>query len=125
MILTEKIQVTTVGADGSALGNKSSGHPVNGEVVAIYVDWSASAPGTDRIVITCESDDNHPAITLYDKTASATDDWVYPSVQLTDTAGTGKAFYVPISVSGTINAAVTLSNALAVAATVYVYVRER
>jgi len=123
MISTEKITVVTTGADGSGLGEQVSAHPVNGELVAIYVDWGSTAPGTSKIVVICESDDDHPAITLYDKTAAATDLWVYPTIVQTTTDGTARTAYAPIPVAGTLKVNVTLCNALSPAATAYVYVK--
>jgi hypothetical protein len=124
MIQTEKIQVTTTGANGSASGSAVSARPLAGEVVALRVDWAATAPGgTSDIDVVCESDDDHPEITLYDKDNAATDVWVYPTIEETDTAGTGRSAYREIPISGHIKVSVAQCNALDPAVTVYVYVR--
>lgn len=125
-VRTEKIIVTTTGADGSATGTAYSSKPLSGELYALYVDWHASAPaGTSDITITVDSDDNHPAITIYAKTDSVTDAWVYPVVQSTGTDGVAVAsVYQHILVSGRVKAAVAQSNALTACATVYLYLKE-
>jgi hypothetical protein len=124
-VRTAKIAVTTTGSDGSASGTGYSAKPVSGELYAIYVDWHTSAPVTSDITVTVESDDDHPAITLYSKSDSATDAWVYPVVQCTDTGGTAvTGEYQHILVSGRIKVAVAQSNALDPAVTVYVFLKE-
>ena len=124
-VQTARIAVTTIGSAGSATGTDYSTSSVDGEVFAIRVDWHASAPGaTSDIVITVDSDDYHPSITLYSKSDSATDAWVYPVVQSTDTAGSAVAGqYQHILASGKIKVAITGCNALTDAAVVYVYLR--
>jgi hypothetical protein len=126
MIRSTQFTVTTTGADGSATGTGYSPHPLNGELLAIYVDWAATAPaGTSDIAITVDSDDAHPAVSLYSKSDSVTDAWVYPVVQSTDTAGTGVAgAYQHIAVAGRIKAAIAGCNALSPAATITVYLQE-
>jgi hypothetical protein len=123
VIQTEKITVTTTGEDGSASGVGYSARPLVGEVVAMRVDWHASAPATSDIDVVCESDDDHPEITLYSKDDSATDAWAYPTIEETDTGGTGRGTYREIPVSGRIKVSVAQANALDPAVTVYLYVR--
>ena len=123
MIQTEKIEVTTSGEDGSAAGSAVSARALVGEVAAIYIDWAATAPGTSDIDVVCESDDDHPEITLVGKDDSATDAWFYPTIEETDTAGTGRSSYREIPISGSVKVTVAQCNALDPAVTVYVYVR--
>lgn len=125
MVRSHKITVTTTGSAGSATGTGYSSKPLNGELYAIYVDWSASAPVTSDITITVASDDNHPSVTLYAKTNSVTDAWVYPVVQSTDTAGTAvTGEYQRILIDGRVSVAIAQSDALATAATVYLYLED-
>lgn len=126
MVTSHKIIVTTTGSAGSATGTNYSSKPLNGELYAIYVDWHASAPaGTSDITITVDSDDDHPAVTLYAKTNSATDVWVYPVVQSTGTDGTAvTGIYQHILISGRVKVVVAQSDALTAAATVYLYLRD-
>lgn len=125
-VRTQKIAVTTTGSAGSATGTAYSNTTVSGELFALYVDWHASAPaGTSDITITVDSDDNAPAVTLYAKTNAVTDLWVYPVVQSTDTAGAGvTGVYQHILVSGKIKVVIAQCDALAPAATVYLYLKE-
>jgi hypothetical protein len=126
MLHVQEITVTTTGTNGSATGNGYSSRPINGEVRAIYVDWSSSAPaGTSDIAITIEADDDRPAVTLYSKANSVTDAWVYPSIQRTGTDGANiAAQYQNVVAQGRVKVAVTDCDALAAAVVVYVYVWE-
>jgi len=124
VITTEKITVTTTGADDSASGTGYSARALVGEVMALRVDWSGDAPAGSDIDVVCESDDDHPEITLYDKDDSKTDAWVYPTIEETDTAGTGRSTYRPIPISGRLKVSVADCDALATAVTVYAYVRQ-
>lgn len=125
MIRTARIKVTTTGAAGSAAGEAYSPAPVNGLLQALHVDWHASAPGgTSDITITVEADANHPAVTLYTKANSATDAWVYPTVEETDTGGTGVSTYRDIPVAGRIRVQVAQCDALTDAVVVTAYVVE-
>ena len=117
--------MTTTGADGAATGTAYSDTPLNGELMALVVDWGATAPGaTSDITVTVDADDNHPAVTLYSKADSATDVTVYPRVQNTTTAGVAiDASFDRIPVAGRIKVAVAGCNALAPAVTVYAYLK--
>jgi hypothetical protein len=119
-----KISVTTTGSAGSATGDGYSPSPICGEIVAIRVDWHASAPATSDITITFDTDDNHPVITNYAKTDSVTDAWVYPVVQSTDTGGTGVTWYQHPVGDGRLKVAIAQSDALTNAAVVYVFLKE-
>lgn len=125
MLRSQQIAVTTVGADGSAVGNNVGTIPIHGEIKALRVDWHASAPATSDIDITLEADASHPQTVLYDKDDAKDDLWVYPHVQATSTAGAGiTGVYVPIVGSGYPKVAVAQCNALAPAVTVTVYWEE-
>ena len=119
-----RIAVTTIGADGAAVGTAYSPRPIDGEIAAVHVDWGATAPNTSDIAVTIESDDNHPAITLYSKANANADVSVYPLVQATGTDGAAIAsWYVPIFGAGRVKVVVGDCNALAPAVTVTVYVK--
>lgn len=126
MIRTAKIPVTTSGEDGVATGEAYSAYPLNGELAMVVVDWAATAPaGTSDIAVTVEADEQHPAVTLYSKENAATDVALCPVKQVTGTDGVLIAdTYARIPVAGRIKVAVTGCDALAPAATVYVYVNE-
>lgn len=125
MIRKTQIEVTTTGSAGSATGTGYSPRAYNGEVLAMRVDWNASAPATSDIDIVSESDDDSPEITLYDKDNANTDLWVYPKVQSTDTAGAAiTAEYQHIAIDGRIKVTLGGCDALDPAVTVTVYIRE-
>lgn len=124
MIRTAKITVTTTGSDGSATGEGYSNAPINGVLKALRVDWHASAPGTSDIDVVVESDDNHPEVTLYDKDDANSDRWVYPTIEQTDTAGTGRSTYQSIPVAGRLKVSVAGCDALDPAVVVYAFVEE-
>jgi len=123
MVEVQKITVTTTGANASATGTGYGARAVNGEVRALYVDWSADAPNTSDIDVVVESDDNRPEVVLYSKDNAVTDLWVYPKVQSTDTAGavvTGE-YQHPLA-NGRISVSIAGCNALTTAVTVYVFI---
>ncbi len=122
MLQSVRINCTTTGAAGSAAVTARSSRPISGKIVALFVDWHASAPATSDITITIESDDDHPAIDVYAKTNSVTDAWVYPYVQGTTTAGVAIAgVYQPVAGEGVVKVIIAESDALTNAAIVYVY----
>lgn len=119
-----KVAVTTTGSAGAAEGEAYSASPINGEVYAVRVDWHASAPATSDIDVVIEGDDNRPEVVLYAKDSAVTDIWVYPQVQATDTAGAAiTGAYQRLIVNGRVKVNVVQCDALAVAVTVYVFVR--
>jgi len=124
-IRTVKVTVTTTGSDGSATGAGYSRAAVNGEVLAVKVDWGATAPATSDIDVVVESDDDRPEVTLVDKDDSATDAWFYPKVQNTDAGGsTISGEYMHLPAAGRIKVSVAQCNALDPAVAVYVFLRD-
>jgi hypothetical protein len=118
-----KIAVTTTGSPGAAVGTGYSVHPYSGWVVAIKVDWHASAPNTSDITVTSEGD---PAITYYTKANANTDVWVYPKVLSTDNAAanlTGEYQFYPVV--DRLKVSVADCDALTDAVVVYVFIEER
>lgn len=76
----ETIYVTTVGADGSALGSAKSLRS-QGELLGMYINFHASAPGTTDITIAEDSPDaNHTPASIYAVANSVTDVYVVPGV---------------------------------------------
>ncbi len=96
-IYTEIITVTTAGVAGSASGNNTSRKPINGKLVAFYVDY-VSQPATCDVTITTP---NAPIKTLLTITDTNTDGWFYPryiihseaAVALTGTAGGDRSMH--------------------------------
>lgn len=81
MIHSYKISVTTTGSAGAATGSGSSTRPVNGRLLAVYIDYT-SQPATADVTITSTD----PTQTLLTRSNSGTDGWFYPRVLLQDTA---------------------------------------
>ena len=123
MIETTSIAVTTTGGDGAAVGTARSPRALAGELYAIHLDWAGTAPGTSDITVTVEAEGSRPAVTLYSKENAATDLWIYPTVEQTDTAGVGRSTYQRIVIAGRIKVTVAGCNALAPAVTATLYVK--
>lgn len=91
MIETQVVTVTVAGSAGSASGNALTPRPVNGKLVAVYIDY-VTQPATCDVTI---STPNAPIKTLLTVTDGNTDGWFYPryvvhseaAVALTGTAG--------------------------------------
>ena len=77
----ERVQITvsTTGGSGSATGSNAAAVP-RGRLVAVYLDYHASAPGTTDVTFTATGD---PASRLLlTVTNSNTDAWVFPGDQM-------------------------------------------
>ena len=122
MIERHKATVTTTGSAGSATGNVIIALPMC-ELVAVYLDFHASAPATTDTTITAPGGD--PAdVTVLTVSNSATDAWKYPKVQDHDNTGaaiTG-AYSDPV-IPQNLLVALAQCDALTAALTIYVYVR--
>ena len=112
----EEIAVTTTGSAGTATGSQDSDGPIRGHVYAVHLDYGAAVTTTTDITVSLSS----PALTLYQKDNSATDVWLYPVVQQTDSAGSGTSTYDRVPVSGNLTVKVDQSSSgTAVTATVW------
>lgn len=74
MIRTFKKTVTAEGSAGAATGSADVG-PVNGRVLAVHRDYSASAAATTDVTVATKS---APAQTILSVANTATDGWDYP-----------------------------------------------
>lgn len=91
MIETQVVTVTVAGSAGSAEGNAQTPRPVNGKLVAVYIDY-VTQPATCDVTI---STPNAPIKTLLTVTDNNADGWYYPryvvhseaAAALTGTAG--------------------------------------
>lgn len=121
-IRTETIVVDATGSAGSAAGNTTSNHVLNGELVAIYLDYHASTPATADVTITLP---NAPAATLLTITNSATDAWYFPryiihseaGAALTGTSGGDRTKH---PLNGPVKVAIAQGDALTAAVTAYI-----
>lgn len=84
-LLVRTVNVTTTGGDGSASGTGATAVPKGCELLAIYLNYHASAPGTTDVTVTAAGD---PADQTVDVVSNnATDRWEYPRVQVRTNAG--------------------------------------
>ncbi len=78
------VNVSTTGSAGSATGSAVLALPLS-ELVALHLDYHASAPATTDVTIS--SPGNPLALTILTRTSSKTDGWFYPRVNDHDNAG--------------------------------------
>lgn len=79
-----ELKVSTTGSAGSATGSAVLSVPLS-ELLAVYVDYHASAPATTDL--TLSSPGNPAAVTILTLTNVNTDGWYYPKVQKHDNTG--------------------------------------
>lgn len=122
MITEYVVTVNTTGSAGAATGSGST-LPINGKVLAVKVDYHASAPATTKVDV---DENGGMARKVLNKAASNTDATHYPRLQMQDTSGTPVAgIYEPIALAGRkLNIAVTASDQLTAAVVVTVMVEE-
>lgn len=75
-------QIVTSGGAGTSTGDATVG-PVNGRVLAIYVDYNSDANTSDLTFATV----NAPIQTILTLTNTNTDGWYYPRAGVHSTAG--------------------------------------
>jgi hypothetical protein len=118
-----KVNVVTTGSNGAATGTADINVKSGDAMLAVYVDYGASAPATTTVDI---DEVGGFARKVIDLAASATDKTIYPRVQAQDATGaniTGE--YLPIVLSSPrLRVTVAASNALDPAVTVYVQTGE-
>ena len=117
-IVWEKLSITTAGANGSATGNTTTNHPYGGRLVAVGLDFHASAPASTVVTIT---EVNGQARTLFAAPAGATDITYYPTVQLCNAIGGALTDVAHVPFHDKVKATVTLSNALTACVVAYLY----
>lgn len=120
-ILTHTLTITTTGGAGAATGSAvTTGDPIEGFLLDLYVNYHASAPGTTDIIVK-QTDRTE---SLYAKANSVTDAYVCPRsgcVDTTATAITNSHTLIPIN--GTITASLAECDALTGACVVTVRVQ--
>ena len=121
-ILAVRIPVSTSGSSGSATGTGS--FAVAGELVDVYLDYHASAPGSTTDV-TIAAPGNPASRDLLVITDNATDGWFTPGAQMRNAAGaavTG-AYTSPVIHGGVLTVDVAQSDALTDAVIAYCFIR--
>lgn len=107
MIARHAISVTVAGSAGSATGSGTSTQPINGRLLAVYIDYT-SQPVTADVTITSTV----PTQTLLTRSNSGTDGWFYPRALLQDTAAANlTAVYDAMPICGYVNVAVAQGDA--------------
>jgi hypothetical protein len=77
------VSVAASGAAGSASGTSTFGNYHDGQLFAVYLDYSASAPATTDVYLRLDS----PSVVVFQKLNNATDGWYFPRYQpVTNTA---------------------------------------
>ena len=121
MIHKYVIKVSTTGGDGSATGSLVTALPYC-ELLALYINFHASAPGTTDTTISSPGDP--VALTLLTVTNSATDAWFYPTHQLDDASAAAiTGAYIPAGVHGNLLVELAGCDALTDAVTISAFVR--
>jgi hypothetical protein len=117
-----RIPVTTTGTAGAAAGSANS-PLLRGEVMAVKVDYNASAPVTTKVDV---DEVGGAARKILNKAASATDATHYPRIQAQDTSGANIAgIYDRITLHGRkIKISISLSNELTDAVVVTLLIKE-
>jgi hypothetical protein len=108
MIAIHRISVTTTGAAGSAAGTTASTRPVNGRLLAVYVDFT-SQPATTDVTITSTG----PTQSLLTLTNVNTDGWYYPRVLLQGITGANlTTVYDALPIAAYVSVAVAQGDAI-------------
>ena len=122
MIEKHTVKVTTTGSAGSASGSAALSLPLC-ELVAVHLDYHADAPATSDVTI--KATGNPETVTLLTRSNSATDAWLYPTVNVHNNVGaavTG-AQAPPLIHAGVLTVDVAQADALTDCVTITVYVK--
>jgi len=100
-IAYQTVKITTAGGAGAAVGSETS-IPINGFLLDVFIDYDAAAPATTDVTIADPIFGNIIVVSN-----NATDKWVAPREQTTDSAGadTGMFDLVPLCSALTISVA--------------------
>lgn len=110
------VSVTTTGADGSATG---AGYThIVGRVLAIYLDYHASAPNTTDVTVAHNSVPTENILTISN---SATDAWYYTRKATCINDGTAQSNWEPYIAYDDVKVNVGGCNALTAAVVAHIY----
>jgi len=119
------LKVTTTGSDGAALGTAESELAIIGRIIAVVLDYHASAPGGTTDVTLYQTDTPINLILSY--ADSATDICLHPRKQSCEVDGTALTYdgtykvTEPFVVYGKLTLAVAESNALTDCVAAWIY----
>lgn len=85
----ESVTLTASGAAGAATGTGATDRDLNGYIYAIHLDYTAGISSTTDITISAAV----PALTVLTRADTVTDGWFYPTIQHSNSAGTGITSY--------------------------------
>lgn len=124
MLRQAPIRVTTTGGAGVAAGSGFTDEPIVGEVLGVYLNFHASAPGatTDTTFRSKGSPGGAPSYTMLALTNTATDGYFAPRAKPVDNANAAITnAFAPYCVADYLEVAVAQCDALtdAVVATVF------
>jgi len=88
MIRRHTVTVAAAGSAGSATGSGQTTEPVNGLLMGVYLDYSASSAATGDVTLATAS----PAVTLLAVANNATDGVYLPRALVVDTAAAGVTY---------------------------------
>ena len=118
-----ELKIATTGGAGVATGSGILSLPIC-ELLAIYLNYHASAPATTDVTVTSTGDPS--SVTLLTRSNSAADGWFYPKVQDHDNvaASIAGSYSHPTIHAGALTISVAQADALTdcLIATVYVKV---
>jgi len=121
MIEKHEIKVSTTGSAGVASGSTILAVPLS-ELIALYLDYDGSAPGTTDVTIS--SPGNPAAVTILTESNNATDGWRYPRVQDHDNTGSAiTGSYSDPPLHGNVLVEVAQGDAITDIVTVTIYMR--
>ncbi len=120
-IQKHELKISTTGSAGTATGSAVLALPLS-ELVAIYLDYHASAPSTTDLTLT--SPGNPASLTVLTLSNNATDGWYYPRVQDHDNTGSAvTGSYSDPPIHGNLQADLAQADALTDCLVITVYVR--
>ena len=116
------VSVTTTGGAGVATGSASTSFPIIGEIMAIYLDFHASAPATTDTTIATT---NAPVFNILVVTNSVTDAIKAPRLGAVDSSNAAITnSFVPFVVADTITVSLAQCDALTGAVRATIWYRE-
>ena len=111
VVMIDKLMIEVSGASGGAgvaTANAESGRAVEGEIVAVHVEYVGSPPSTTDVVIETVQSPAMPILTL---TNANSDGWFYPVASVVDQDGAAVTDgYVPIVVNDAVKVTVSGAN---------------
>ena len=128
IIKRSRLTVTATGEDGSATGSDTTDEVIQGQVVRVDIDYDGTLTTTTDLTLS-ESDDLI-ATNVINRSNSVTDASVFPTVGLTNNAGTAVTYdgtrpivdYYPVV--GKLTASLAQTTAATPAVTIDIYWRE-